>query len=72
MFDIGVDGGEQETDGDMLAETEEVPYECGPRQKYPMLFEEPVPLQVSDRFNFIFGLKCLLFKINISFMNIKF
>lgn len=53
MFDIGVDGGEQETDGEMLAETEEVPYECGPRQKYPMLFEEPVPLQVSGSFNFI-------------------
>jgi len=31
----------------MLAETEEVPYECGPRQKYPMLFEEPLPLQVN-------------------------
>lgn len=53
LFDIGVDGGEQETDGEMLAETEEVPYECGPRQKYPMLFEEPVPLQVSGNFNFI-------------------
>lgn len=58
MFDIGVDGGEQETDGEMLAETEEVPYECGPRQKYPMLFEEPIPLQVSDSFNSIFGLNC--------------
>lgn len=55
LFDIGVDGGEQETDGEMLAETEEVPYECGPRQKYPMLFEEPVPLQVSDSFNYIAG-----------------
>jgi hypothetical protein len=31
----------------MLAETEEVPYECGPRQKYPMLFEEPLSLQVN-------------------------
>ena len=54
LFDIGVDGGEQETDGEMLAETEEVPYECGPRQKYPMLFEEPIPLQVRPLILFIF------------------
>lgn len=45
LLDIGPDGGEQEGDGDLLAETEEIPYECGPRQKYPMLFDEPVPLQ---------------------------
>nr|CAH7734761.1 unnamed protein product [Callosobruchus chinensis] len=45
LFDIGPDGGEQEIDGDLLAETEEIPYECGPRQKYPILFDEPVPLQ---------------------------
>lgn len=47
LLDIGPDGGEQEGDGDVLAETEEIPYECGPRQKYPMLFDEPVSLQVS-------------------------
>nr|CAD7200761.1 unnamed protein product [Timema douglasi] len=47
LFDIGMDGGEQETDGEMLAETEEVPYECGPRQKYPMLFEEPISLHAN-------------------------
>lgn len=45
LLDIGPDGGEQEGDGDLLAETEEIPYECGPRQKYPMLFEEPIALQ---------------------------
>ncbi|CAH0546546.1 unnamed protein product [Brassicogethes aeneus] len=45
LMDIGPDGGEQEGDGDLLAETEEVPYECGPRQKYPMLFDEPLQLQ---------------------------
>lgn len=45
LLDIGADGGEQEGDGDVLAETDEVPYECGPRQKYPMLFDEPVALQ---------------------------
>ncbi|XP_073976386.1 MYC binding protein highwire isoform X3 [Rhodnius prolixus] len=44
LFDIGTEGGEQESDGELLAETEEIPYECGPRQKYPMLFEEPMPL----------------------------
>lgn len=47
LFDIGTEGGEQESDGELLAETEEIPYECGPRQKYPMLFEEPMPLIVS-------------------------
>lgn len=48
LLDIGPNGGEQEVDGELLAETEEVPYECGPRQKYAMLFEEPVQLQVSS------------------------
>ena len=47
LFDIGTEGGEHESDGEMLAETDEIPYECGPRQKYPMLFDEPIPLQVS-------------------------
>ncbi|XP_064481849.1 E3 ubiquitin-protein ligase MYCBP2-like [Ornithodoros turicata] len=47
LFDIGVEGGEQETDGELLAETEEMPYECGARHKYPMLFEEPIPLQAN-------------------------
>lgn len=42
-----MEGGEQENDGDMVAETEEVPYECGPRMKYPMLFDDPIPLQVN-------------------------
>ncbi|KAH1008682.1 hypothetical protein HUJ05_009217 [Dendroctonus ponderosae] len=45
LLDIGPNGGEQEVDGELLTETEEVPYECGPRQKYAMLFEEPVQLQ---------------------------
>uniref|UniRef100_A0AAR5Q5P7 PHR domain-containing protein n=1 Tax=Dendroctonus ponderosae TaxID=77166 RepID=A0AAR5Q5P7_DENPD len=46
LLDIGPNGGEQEVDGELLTETEEVPYECGPRQKYAMLFEEPVQLQI--------------------------
>lgn len=45
LLDIGPDGGEQEGDGDLLAETEEIPYECGPRQKYSVLFDEPIALQ---------------------------
>lgn len=47
LFDIGVEGGEQENDGELLVETEEIPYECGPRQKFPLLFDEPVQLQVN-------------------------
>ncbi|GLH12984.1 Probable E3 ubiquitin-protein ligase HERC2 [Gryllus bimaculatus] len=47
LFDVGPDGGEQEADGEVLAETDEIPYDCGPRQKFPMLFEEPVPLQAN-------------------------
>ena len=44
LFDIGMDGGDQEGDGDLLAESEEVTYECGARQKFPILFDEPVVL----------------------------
>ncbi|XP_050038840.1 E3 ubiquitin-protein ligase MYCBP2 [Dermacentor andersoni] len=47
VFDIGTDGGDQETDGEMLTETEEMPYECSARHKYPILFEEPVLLQAN-------------------------
>lgn len=43
---IGPEGGEQENDGELLVETEEIPYECGPRQKFPILFDEPLQLQV--------------------------
>ncbi|KAI1288150.1 E3 ubiquitin-protein ligase MYCBP2 [Halotydeus destructor] len=47
LYDIGVDGGDQETDGDVIAETDEVPYECGSRQSYPILFDEPIPVQAN-------------------------
>jgi E3 ubiquitin-protein ligase MYCBP2 len=47
LYDIGMDGGEQEIDGELLAETEDVPFECAPRQKYPMLFDEPVMVQAN-------------------------
>lgn len=68
LFEIGVEGGEQENDGEVLAETEEIPYECGPRHKYPMLFDEPVHLQVSELslvfiilFEIMFYLKTIVF-----------
>ena len=42
LFDIGADGGDNEGDGDLLCESDEVTYECGARQKYPIMFEEAV------------------------------
>lgn len=42
-----MDGGDQEVDGDLLAETEEIPYECGARQKSAILFDEPINLQAN-------------------------
>ncbi|KAK4298747.1 hypothetical protein Pmani_028926 [Petrolisthes manimaculis] len=47
LFELGMEGGDQETDGELLSETEETPYECGARQKFPMLFDEPVPIQAN-------------------------
>ncbi|XP_074650729.1 E3 ubiquitin-protein ligase MYCBP2-like [Tubulanus polymorphus] len=47
VFDLGNDGGESETYGDLLAETEEIPFECGPREVYTMLLDDPVPLQAN-------------------------
>ncbi|RLU27103.1 hypothetical protein DMN91_000902 [Ooceraea biroi] len=47
LFDIGIEGGDQENDGELLAESEEIPYECGPRQKYSILFDEPISLQAN-------------------------
>lgn len=48
LIDIGPEGGEQEIDGEILTETEDIPYDCGPRQKFPILFDEPVHLQVRN------------------------
>ncbi|ESO93790.1 hypothetical protein LOTGIDRAFT_153260, partial [Lottia gigantea] len=49
LFELGADGGEKENevDGEQLAETEEVPFECGPREKHVILFDEPVLLQAN-------------------------
>ncbi|KAL4230611.1 E3 ubiquitin-protein ligase mycbp2 [Mactra antiquata] len=45
LFELGPDGGENEGDGEMITESEEVAFECAAREKYPMLFDEPVLLQ---------------------------
>ncbi|XP_038216347.1 E3 ubiquitin-protein ligase highwire [Zerene cesonia] len=44
LIDIGTEGGDQEGDGEVLAETGDIPYECAPRDRFPMLFENPIPL----------------------------
>lgn len=41
-----MNGGDQESDGDLMAETDELTYECAPRQKHPVLFDEPIALYV--------------------------
>jgi len=41
-----LDGGEQESDGEVMAETDDLIYECAPRQKHPILFDEPIALYV--------------------------
>ncbi|XP_075447064.1 E3 ubiquitin-protein ligase MYCBP2 isoform X9 [Ascaphus truei] len=45
MFELGPDGGDHETDGDLLAETDVLAYDCAAREKYAMMFDEPVLLQ---------------------------
>ncbi|XP_063374022.1 E3 ubiquitin-protein ligase MYCBP2 [Cydia amplana] len=44
LFDIGPEGGDQEGDGELAAESEEVVYECAPRDRFPVLFDAPVPI----------------------------
>ncbi|RVE51528.1 hypothetical protein evm_003798 [Chilo suppressalis] len=44
LFDIGCEGGDQEGDGELMAESEEVMFECAPRDRFPILFEAPLPL----------------------------
>ncbi|KTF85427.1 hypothetical protein cypCar_00028935, partial [Cyprinus carpio] len=46
LFELGPDGGDHETDGDLLAETDVLAYDCAAREKYAMMFDEPVPLQL--------------------------
>ncbi|KAJ0183671.1 hypothetical protein K1T71_000094 [Dendrolimus kikuchii] len=44
LFDIGPDGGDQEGDGELIAESDEIVYECAPRDRFPVLFESPIPI----------------------------
>ncbi|XP_077071824.1 E3 ubiquitin-protein ligase MYCBP2 isoform X12 [Siphateles boraxobius] len=46
LFELGPDGGDHETDGDLLAETDVLAYDCAAREKYAMMFDEPVLLQL--------------------------
>ncbi|XP_069130438.1 LOW QUALITY PROTEIN: E3 ubiquitin-protein ligase MYCBP2-like [Argopecten irradians] len=49
LFELGPEGGENESqDGELLAETEEMAFECGAREKFAMVFEEPVALQANS------------------------
>ncbi|XP_048349653.1 E3 ubiquitin-protein ligase MYCBP2 isoform X14 [Sphaerodactylus townsendi] len=45
LFELGPDGSDHETDGDLLAETDVLAYDCAAREKYAMMFDEPVLLQ---------------------------
>ena len=47
MFDLGIEGGDHEVDGELLAETEEIIYACEMKEKYSMMFEEPVSLHAN-------------------------
>ncbi|XP_037299798.1 E3 ubiquitin-protein ligase highwire-like isoform X4 [Manduca sexta] len=44
LFDIGPDGGDLEGDGELIAESDEVVYECAPRDRFPVLFSSPITL----------------------------
>lgn len=46
LFELGAEGGDQEGDGELLAESDEVVFECAPRDRFPVLFDAPVPLVV--------------------------
>ncbi|XP_028848287.1 E3 ubiquitin-protein ligase MYCBP2 isoform X13 [Denticeps clupeoides] len=46
LFELGPDGGDHETDGELLAETDVLAYDCAAREKYAMMFDEPVLLQL--------------------------
>ncbi|XP_055893471.1 E3 ubiquitin-protein ligase MYCBP2-like isoform X4 [Biomphalaria glabrata] len=47
LYELGPEGGDNEGDGELLVETEETQFVCGAREKYAMLFDEPVPIQAN-------------------------
>ncbi|XP_033631426.1 E3 ubiquitin-protein ligase MYCBP2-like isoform X2 [Asterias rubens] len=44
LYELGTKASEYEPDGDPLAESDDITFECGAREKFPVLFDEPVPL----------------------------
>lgn len=44
LFDLGMDGGGFEKDGNLMSETEEIPYECAARNKYNIMLPKPLML----------------------------
>ncbi|XP_061382096.1 E3 ubiquitin-protein ligase MYCBP2 isoform X5 [Danaus plexippus] len=44
LYDIGPDGGDQEGDGEVIFESDEVFYECPSKDRFPLMFDSPVPL----------------------------
>lgn len=47
IYDIGMEGGDQEGDGELMAESDEIVYECPPRDRFPVMFDTPITLIVS-------------------------
>ncbi|XP_071950592.1 E3 ubiquitin-protein ligase MYCBP2-like isoform X2 [Antedon mediterranea] len=43
IFDLG-SSSEYEGEGELLAESDDIIYECGAKETFPVLFDEPVPL----------------------------
>ena len=48
LFDLGPEQDDSEGDGTLLAETDECSYECAAREKFALLFEQPVPVQAHN------------------------
>ncbi|XP_038063237.1 E3 ubiquitin-protein ligase MYCBP2-like isoform X3 [Patiria miniata] len=44
LYELGSKAAEYEPDGELLAESDDITFECGAREKFPILFDEPVPL----------------------------
>lgn len=75
LFDIGTEGGDQEGDGELIAESDEIVYECAPRDRFPVLFDNPIPLVVSVHCNnfiikFVIVFICLR-SVNCSFCDLQ-
>ena len=45
LYDLGVEGGDHEPDGELLAQSTDIVYECNARQTHQLLFTEPAVLQ---------------------------